>query len=309
MHVLRGSDMKKIILMLCIFFSFNHAFAEQKIISSVGIYIMGDSQEENLYKAKERAREDAMRRISEEACVFVESSSKVNNHVLTEDEIHILSASILEIISEDVVMTPAGKHIEFRSYLTARVDTENIEKFLTERSELNKQKQKNKELQAIIRKLRSQPIQDKREHLTATQQQAKNISLAAYNATDKKYKLQLYQEAMKIDPDYLEPYLRLAEIYLEDESHQDFQKAESYLDLAINKIKSKYTPIEIEHLVNSWYIKNDLIYGDFDFVIQSIYEMKAIIRDEQISITAYITRDVHGKVLSETIRSKVKTDW
>ena len=114
--------------------------AEVKTIEADGYYIMGDGTEENQGVAKERARENAKRAASEQACTFVESLSEVKDGNLTRDEIRTFSASVMQVISAPITPEVAGDSIRFHCHITVKVDENNV----TER--LKKDRQKIEEL-------------------------------------------------------------------------------------------------------------------------------------------------------------------
>ncbi len=109
---------------------------------------MGDGTEENQGVAKERARADAKRAASEQACTFIESISEIKNNNLTRDEIYTISAIILKVISDPVNLEISGGSVMFRCHITAVVDTSNVEKFLQDRQKLNEATRQNNELRA-----------------------------------------------------------------------------------------------------------------------------------------------------------------
>ena len=95
--------------------------AEVKTIEADGYYIMGDGTEENQGVAKERARENAKRAASEQAGVFVESLSIMQNGNLTQDEIRTFSATVLQVMSAPVKIETNGDSLIFHCHITAQL--------------------------------------------------------------------------------------------------------------------------------------------------------------------------------------------
>lgn len=99
--------------------------AESQTITAVGEYVMGDG--ETMFVAKERAVEQAMRAASEQAGVYIESYSRVNNLVLTKDEINILSRSVVKIKDKQFDEPKyTGSGFIIRVTITALVDSDSI---------------------------------------------------------------------------------------------------------------------------------------------------------------------------------------
>lgn len=123
--------------------------AEVQRVEADGFYVMGDGMEESQGKAKERARNDAKRAVSEKAATYVESLSVVKNGLLTRDEIFTMSAQILKI--ESVVFNPyfSGNSIGFKCHMVAIVDSSNVtEKLWKDRRKLEEATSINKQLRA-----------------------------------------------------------------------------------------------------------------------------------------------------------------
>lgn len=64
-------------LFICFAICLSPASAERLTIEATGTYTIGDGLDENISVAKDRAKTDAMRNASEQASVFVESLSVV----------------------------------------------------------------------------------------------------------------------------------------------------------------------------------------------------------------------------------------
>lgn len=74
------------------------AGAEAQIITATGEYVMGDGETNSV--AKERALMNAMRAAAEQTAVYIESFCKMNNLVLSKDEISTLSRGVVKVINK-----------------------------------------------------------------------------------------------------------------------------------------------------------------------------------------------------------------
>lgn len=125
--------------------------AEIKIYDGVGEYVMSDFETPDV--AKERAKQRAEQNAQEQAGVFVNSYTEVNNLMVTKDEITVITSGILNIIEVkyDREFLSGEEGTLFRAKIKASIDTEGISKWLNmqanERASLVVQ---NKELQAAI---------------------------------------------------------------------------------------------------------------------------------------------------------------
>lgn len=130
------------------------AFAEVREVEAEGYYMMGDSPEERMDIAQQHAIRDATKAAAEKAGVFVESFSEMRMGNLTRDEVRAISAIVLEVKEPTKVVPEVvanGQAIRYHAYVTAMVDTANIEKML-ERSSAEKEDMvnKNKEMEAEL---------------------------------------------------------------------------------------------------------------------------------------------------------------
>lgn len=102
------------------------AGAEVRTITASGEYTMGEA--ETPLVAKERAAVQAMRTASEQAGLYLESATEVKNLQLTQDEIKVLTAAVLEVLDKKYVYRATetgGMH--FTCTVTARIDTAGVE--------------------------------------------------------------------------------------------------------------------------------------------------------------------------------------
>ena len=225
-------------------------FAEVKTIEADGYYIMGDSPAENQGVAKERARADAQRAASEQACTFVESISEIKNNNLTRDEINTISASILKVISDPVNPEISGAAIMFHCHITVVVDTSNInEKLLQDRQKLEEATRQNIELRAEIARLQAEieslnkkfaaasaeekieinaEIKRNENQFTAVQWNNKGFEL--YNAGDYNGAVECFNKAIELNPALDMAYCNLGAIY---SSSGNFDKAAEYFNNAV----------------------------------------------------------------------------
>lgn len=106
------------------------ANAEIISVTASDDYIM--SEFETIDIAKQRAKLKALRAAQEKAGVFVESNTDVVNMMVTNDEIHTLTAGILNV--SDVQFSqeslPNLNGLVIHATVTARVDTDDIDSWL-----------------------------------------------------------------------------------------------------------------------------------------------------------------------------------
>ena len=100
------------------------ASAEVYEIQTEGVFEMGDDDSREY--AKQKAIEDAMRNATHEAGVYVESISKISNARLSYDEINLVAASILKLLSSEITFetTPIWKAV---AKITVEANTDNID--------------------------------------------------------------------------------------------------------------------------------------------------------------------------------------
>ncbi len=91
-------------LFLCVFallFLPNITYGEQKIIEADGIYVVSIQEDVEKLFAQKKAKQDALRNAVEQAGVFVNSISTLNNLVLTSDEIETVAAGNVKVLNEN----------------------------------------------------------------------------------------------------------------------------------------------------------------------------------------------------------------
>ena len=108
------------------FMNVSVVFAAPQEISAEGEYRLGDTDTRD--KAKKAALADAKRKIIEQAGVFVESYTEVNNFKVTQDQIKSVASAMIKVKSEKVDFYENGTLC--KAFITATVDTDNIGKYL-----------------------------------------------------------------------------------------------------------------------------------------------------------------------------------
>lgn len=126
------------LIVLCCFISFQTVSATPQELSAEGEYRLGDR--DNRETAKMAALADAKRKIIEQAGVYVESYSEVNNFNLTKDQIKSVANAMIKVKEERVEFYENGTLC--RAVVTAVVDTADIEDivrpFITSKPPTNK---------------------------------------------------------------------------------------------------------------------------------------------------------------------------
>ena len=101
------------------------ADAAPEIIEADGVYLMGDNDTPK--SARDAARNEAMRAATEQAGVYIESTSEVQGYALTRDEIRTVAAVILRVLHEEVTPELVGGAWRYRVHLVCAVDAEGID--------------------------------------------------------------------------------------------------------------------------------------------------------------------------------------
>ena len=105
----------------------NASIACAEVYEGVGKYFMTD---ETVDFAKNQAELAAQREVLEKICVYVKSGSTVINNQLENDEIITISAGLLHVIDTKFSMEPKDNWIEVKSFVTAQIDIDELEKLL-----------------------------------------------------------------------------------------------------------------------------------------------------------------------------------
>ena len=278
------------------------ASAERREIDSVGIYILGDSGVDNVDGSKKGAREDALRRASEKACVFVESTSTVKDHMLTQDQVNVVSGAVLEVLSERYEMIPLDGCIEFRCFMKVAIDTDSIDEYLKNHKELTATKARNAELEHAVHMI---SVFESTKGLYTNDPTAEKLYHRACSLehSDFDKAISLYQDILKLDSNFIDVYARLASCYKD----RDRSKALHYANAGIALVKAKKTSMEIDHLVNAWYIRNGETMGDFNPNIQHLYAVKSYL--EGVAQKTETTEEyLDGRTIKIT-KIWTKSDW
>ena len=124
--------MKKIFLLaVAIFFAGNflasNVHAEIKTYTGVGEFVI---KNETLDVAKNNAKLVGMRNIAEQIFVNVQSSTEVKNSELIHDEIILESENFLHIVEVKYKIESEDEEILVKAFVTAEVDSEEIEKII-----------------------------------------------------------------------------------------------------------------------------------------------------------------------------------
>ena len=115
-----------IFLMMFLFASVVHA--EIKTYTGEGFFAVVN---ETLDVAKEKAKLDGARNISEQIAVYVESKTEVKNSQLTHDEIILKSESLMKILDVKYKIEPGDENsFIIRAIVTADIDIDELEKIL-----------------------------------------------------------------------------------------------------------------------------------------------------------------------------------
>ena len=209
------------------------ACAEVQTIEADGYYTMGDGLEENQGVAKERAREDAKRAASEQACTFIETLSEIQNNQITRDEIRSISATVLKVINSEVKPEISGNSIMFHCHIIVTVDTSNItEKLLQNKRYLEAALHQIKEKDAEIAKLNSEIEQMKQQFKTASLKEKNEIkhevkrnekqftavqwndkALEYYRARDYDQAIECFNKAVELNPNFYNALSNLGSLY------------------------------------------------------------------------------------------------
>ena len=175
-HHFLSSALRVAGLLIAVVFAFCAApvSAEQRIIEADGTYTIGDGLDENISVAKERARTDALRNASEQASVFVESLSVVQEGMLTKDEIRVISANIMQLQGEPKfkIIPVSDDVIRYQCHVTVLVDTDNIsQNMISDKQSLDDAVRRNQELTEEVARLNAEMERLKQQYAGASTEQ------------------------------------------------------------------------------------------------------------------------------------------
>ncbi|MEI6286469.1 MAG: tetratricopeptide repeat protein [Bacillota bacterium] len=218
------------------------AQAETKYITASGEYTMGEG--ETIINAKDMALRQAMRSATEQVGVYVESYSKVSNSQLTQDEINVMSSSVMEIVKKEYADPQAvGGGFRYVCTITAKVTTDSIDMLRNSRqlkadqgAERYAQEQKQMaELMAQLALLKTElpkvkTEEQKQVYVTQVTQLSQKINAVAraqtnlsakqwydtaveYSSKDNALAINILNKAIVIDNEYYAAYIMRGDLY------------------------------------------------------------------------------------------------
>ena len=260
------------------------ANAEIRTYEGEGIYVMSDFETPEI--AKERAKSRAERNAQEQAGIWVESYLKVNNRMIVEDEIVVLTGGIMSVSDVKYSITPIDEStFKVQANLTAQIDSDKIENWLEktafERTNLVEENKKlqqanldaEKKIEALKLQLEQVTDQTQREQITleinsADQKLSANQKvLDAHNliiAGEYPKAIEILNEAIQLDSKNSMAY---------------FQRACAYAKL--NQAKPM---IEDLNIVIELEPQNSMAYFDRGLAYQAIRRIDDAIADYQTAL-------------------------
>jgi len=207
------------------------ADAAIRTINGTGEYIMEDN--ETMKQAQDKAYEEAMRSISQQAAVYVRGSSKAENMELKEDEVELMATALVQVkekrFTKEVM---ADGKLRIKAFLTGDIDEEAAEKALAEKVAQFKQKKALDAAKAQHAAQQNAKETAKKEYDEAMRHTVMAL-LADGDALQKQGKyaaaMEKYNEVIKEHPDYAKGYVRRGECCLAtgklEAAMQDFNHA------------------------------------------------------------------------------------
>ena len=125
MNPIKSLFLAFLISFLCVGLS-AEVFATPQQFSAEGEYRLGDRDTRE--DAKKYAIAEAKRKVAEQAGVYVESYTEINNFHLSKDKISVVAQTLMTIKSERTEFTENG--VVCKAYVTAVIDPESVEKKL-----------------------------------------------------------------------------------------------------------------------------------------------------------------------------------
>jgi hypothetical protein len=113
-----------LITLLFSFTPFLPAYAETKVLTAEGTYMMGEG--ETMTFAESMALQKAKQMALEQADTYVESYTKVQNYQLTADEIQTIAGGVLQVEVLDKTRTLVGDGLKFFVKINASVTTDKV---------------------------------------------------------------------------------------------------------------------------------------------------------------------------------------
>ncbi len=202
-----------------------------RTINGTGEYIMEDN--ETMKQAQDKAYEEAMRSISQQAAVYVRGNSKAENMELKEDEVELMATALVQVkekrFTKEVM---ADGKLRIKAFLMGDIDEEAAEKALTEKVAQFKQKKALDAAKAQHAAQQNAKETAKKEYDEAMRHTVTAL-LADGDALQKQGKyaaaMEKYNEVIKENPDYAKGYVRRGECCLAtgklETAMQDFNHA------------------------------------------------------------------------------------
>ena len=320
--------------------------AEVLPIEAEGSYILSIDFAENIPMAREYALEKARQAAVEQAGVYVESHSELQNSKLLMDKVTVIAGAILEVLKDDYRFNHSddGKTLEVICTIKARVDTDKINlKDIVDREQLLETIQEKDRLIAELMN-REQTDANQRLFMIAKYERALDVfnldrkidwnelmstaqSLSAIddqNSTAFRATALYYRnnEDMRTVAAYCEKVLaasktpllsiealsQLGDIYFNE--FNDKATARKYIDRAIALTKKTYSRREIEEFVNGSSIEciNFSLTGKTNS-IRELYILKSDIEDASPEFETF-SKVKDFKTLGDKIYNiKYRTDW
>ena len=224
------------------------ASAEVRTYEGIGEYELGDFDQPDI--AMKKAKERAIRNAQEQMAIFVRSYSKVENYVLKEDVVEVISSTVLNLADEKYDRIVVDGRFAIRAVVHADIDSDEIDRYLArdieERETLVSQLKALRKAQAEYEEL----IADLRRQLNeAKSVQAKEALAPKFAEADKiflsnqkleegnkylyagKYSeaIQKYNEALELNPRYASAYNNRGSAYQDIKQYEqaiaDYTKA------------------------------------------------------------------------------------
>ena len=232
--------------------------AEIRDYTGVGEYIMSDFETPDV--AKQRAKQYAERNAQEQAGVYVNSYTKIENMQVTSDEIITITNGILSVIDVKYEVVPITEHagIVYRATIQARIDTDKVDEWIakgvSERSELvakNQALQKaldeqERQIAALKKQIEDVKSTKDEEKIKSQFEEADKVFLSNQKVQegDEQFRwnnelaLACYNEALELNPNNGVAYFNRGCVYMEfnqySDAISDFTKAMSlHIDSAI----------------------------------------------------------------------------
>ena len=241
---------------LTMFFSFSSA--SPQLFEADGECVMGNTGVENVAVAEEKARNEARRAASEQAGIFVQSISEVQNGKLTKDQLIVYSASLLKVEYSNIVFEPIPNvsAVTVKCHVKAWIDPDEVLKKCAEvtaeqaenqvkiKKDQDAYREKNETEIAELRDRYEKSVDDtqrqevavaiKRNEEKFTASQIYQNGSECYNRGDTAEAINLYNQAIKMDDKYAAPWTGLGWIYNDqkqyDKATECFQKAVELYD-------------------------------------------------------------------------------